>query len=65
VSAFFRDFWMTSGDHIAPADTFESFERRYKGGFDARQLTDQLTASAAKQLGPEKFHNMEAWPSPY
>ena len=56
MSAFFRDFWMTSGDHIAPADTFESFERRYKGGFDARQLTDQLTASAAQTTRPRKFH---------
>jgi hypothetical protein len=54
VSAFFRDFWMTSGDHIAPADTFESFESRYKGGVDLRQLTDQLTASAAQTTRPRK-----------
>ncbi|MGO9210435.1 MAG: DUF4268 domain-containing protein [Terriglobales bacterium] len=46
VSAFFRDFLMTSGDHIAPADTFEAFESTYKDGFDPRQLTAELTASA-------------------
>ena len=54
MSAFFRDFWMTSGDHIAPADTFESFESRCKGGFDARQFTDQLTAPAAQTTRPRK-----------
>jgi len=54
VSAFFREFLMTSGDHITPADTFESFESRYKGGFDARQLTGQLTASAAQTTRPRK-----------
>lgn len=46
VSAFFRDFLMTSGEHIAPADTFEAFEGKYKGGFDPRQLAAELTAAA-------------------
>lgn len=46
VSLFFRDFLMTSGDHIAPADTFEAFEDRYKGGFMPTALTKELTAAA-------------------
>jgi hypothetical protein len=46
VSDFFRDFLMTSGQHITPADTFDSFERRYKSGFDPHQLAADLTASA-------------------
>jgi hypothetical protein len=46
VSAFFRDFLMTSGDHIAPADTFEAFEGKFKGGFDPSVLANQLSASA-------------------
>lgn len=46
VSNFLRDFLMTSGSHIAPADTFEEFETRYKSGFDARTLAVELTAAA-------------------
>lgn len=46
VSAFFRDFLMTGGDHIAPADTFEEFERKYKGGFNPSVLCKELAAAA-------------------
>jgi hypothetical protein len=46
VSAFFRDFLMTSGDHIAPADTFEAFESKFRDGFNPHELTKELSASA-------------------
>jgi uncharacterized protein DUF262/uncharacterized protein DUF1524 len=46
VSGFFRDFLMMNGVHIAPADTFEAFEERYKNGLNPRELTGQLTTSA-------------------
>jgi len=46
VSAFFRDSLMTTGEHIAPADTFEAFESRYKDGLEPRSLTAELTKSA-------------------
>lgn len=46
VSAFFRDFLMISGDHIPPADTFEEFEKKYKGGFNPSELCKELTAAA-------------------
>lgn len=45
VSSFFRDFLMVTGEHIAPADTFEVFEGRYKNA-DAFRLVAELTSAA-------------------
>jgi hypothetical protein len=46
VSAFFRDFLMTNGQIIAPADTFEAFEERYKQDLQPHQLVASLTTAA-------------------
>jgi len=46
VSAFFRDFLMVNGQLIAPADTFEAFEERYKHNLQPQLLTDELASAA-------------------
>lgn len=46
VSSFFRDFLMMNGQLIAPADTFEAFEERYKQDLQPHQLVSELTIAA-------------------